>query len=152
MKRLIIGITALMVGLTGCSATGGAPAVATERQDTAARADRYAAADQIPDPVLPVKYFLGDTVQNGSLRFTVNSTRRAARIYDQFGGYYNTTGEYVIVKLTVQNLDTNPVFFYYDSQTLDLHGQQVSTDSAATGALNPACQGELSPLVHSKSA
>jgi hypothetical protein len=85
-------------------------------------------------------------VRNGSLEFTVHGVRRTTVVYDQFGGYYSAPGEYeyVIVKLTVQNVDTHPVFFYY-TQTLDLRGQQVSNDTAGTVALNPAINPMIQP-------
>jgi hypothetical protein len=37
------------------------------------------------------------------------------------------------------------VFFYYGLQTLGLHRQQVSVDTAATGALNPAVNPVIQP-------
>lgn len=154
MKWLIgiaaVALTALAIlaGVAGTKILNGGDTPPRTADTTAARADRYATADQVATPTnppAPTKYFIGDTVQNGSLRFTVNSTRRETRVYDQFGGYYYapTGNEYVIVKLTVQNVDTHPVFFYYGSQTIDLHGQQVSVDAGATNALNPA----VNPLI-----
>jgi hypothetical protein len=142
MKRLLIGgLAALAIGLTGCSVTGGAV-------PSSAPALPTLSSSSTPTPVAAPapKYFVGDTVQNGSLRFTVDSVRREARVYDQFGGYYPapTGNEYVIVKLSVKNTDTHPVFFYY-TQTLDLHGQQVSGDNAATYALNPAINPVIQP-------
>ena len=141
MKKLIGGglmALALGLGLTGCSATGGAP-INTTTATYSASLGPQTTVPPVPVILKPLKYSLGDAVQNGSLRFTVDSTRRAMVVHDRlFSVYYSAPGEYeyVIVKLTVQNVDTQPVFFYYDSQTLDLHGQQVSTDSGATGALN----------------
>jgi Domain of unknown function (DUF4352) len=141
-KTIIAALAALAIGLTGCSVTGGAP---THTATYVAQTPVTTVAPTAPTDPRIVR--IGSPVRNGSLVFTVQSTRRAAQVYDQFGGYYypHATNEYVIVKLTVQNVDTHSVFFFYGSQTLDLHGQQVSTDSAATGALNPAVTPIIQP-------
>ena len=147
MKKLIGGgLAALALGLVGCSATGGAPTAPAITASPITTPSWVHPVVTTP-PAPPLKYFLGDTVHNGSLRFTIDSVRRAVVVHDQIGGYYSsaTGNEYVIVKLTVQNVDTHPVFFYYDSQTLDLHGQQVSTASAPTGVLNSAVTPIIQP-------
>jgi hypothetical protein len=147
MKRLVIGsLAALTMGLTGCSATGGAPlhpVVPASVLPTPVAADRTATPTHAP---VPTKYFIGDTVHNGSLRFTVDSTHRTKVVHDQIGGYYPAANgnEFVIVKLSVWNESTQSVYFYY-TQTLALHGQQISGDNAATYALNPAINTVIQP-------
>jgi Domain of unknown function (DUF4352) len=146
MKKLIGGgLAALALGLVGCSATGGAPAAPAITASPITTPSWVHPVVTAP-PAPSSKYFLGDTVHNGSLRFTVDSVRRAVVVHDQIGGYYSspTGNEYFIVKLSVQNVDTHPVFFYY-TQTLDLHGQQVSNDTAATVTLNPAINPMIQP-------
>ena len=128
MKRLIGGglaALAVLAILTGCSATGGAPRSTVEQQDaTAISSPPWLHPVVTAPPALPLKYYPGDTVQNGSLQYVVQGTHTATRVYDQFGGYVPASdgAEFFIVKVSVRNVSQQAVQFFPVAQTLSVRG------------------------------
>ena len=134
MRRLIIGALAALaiVGLAGCSATGGAPKRAPVTPSPVATV----APITTTQPPAPRVVRIGSPVRNGSLVFTVQGVRRAKVVYNQFGSGWQAGGEFIIVKVTVQNLGPQPVFFFPGLQTLVVDGYQFAPEAISTSYLN----------------
>ena len=135
MKRLICGgLAALAIGLTACSATGGAGSAPTSSPTYAT----YATSTIAPTPVRVTPPGIGVPVRNGSLEFTVYGTRTATAVYDQFGGHVASAegAEYVIVKVSVRNIDTQAVQFFPTLQSVSVDGQQFTAEAMPTAFLN----------------
>jgi hypothetical protein len=151
MKRLIGGglaALAVLAILTGCSATGGAPRSTVEQQDaTAISSPPWLHPVVTAPPALPLKYYPGDTVQNGSLQYVVQGTRTATRVYDQFGGYVPASdgAEFFIVKVSVRNVSQQAVQFFPVAQTLSVRGQQFNADPMSTAFVDTTGIGVIQP-------
>jgi hypothetical protein len=67
-----------------------------------------------------------------------------AQVCDAFCSDAPAGYEIFIVRLTVQNMNTVPTFYYDSAQVLAVHGQQVSIDNMATSAAG-AATGTIQP-------
>jgi hypothetical protein len=134
--KLIGGLAALAIALTGCSAIGGAGSAPTWKPTYAT--STVATSTVAPTAVRVTPPGIGVPVRNGSLEFTVHGIRHTTVVHDQFGGYVASAegAEYVIVKVSVRNIDTQAVQFFPTLQSVSVDGQQFTAEAMPTAFLN----------------
>ena len=145
MRRVVIGgIAALAIGLTGCSATGGAPMHAAATVATQAQAVPIA-------PATPVSAPAGSAVRDGKFEFQVSRVDRMKTVGSPSNNPFmvaTAQGEFVVVTMTVRNIgDQAQNYFGQNQMLVDATSRQYAADTTADmwmntdnnplGAINP---------------
>lgn len=133
---LVLAALAILAGVAGTNLLNGDSA--SRHTATAVTQTVATVAPIAPTRLEPKPVGIGEPIRNGSLEFTVHGVRHATRVYDQFGGHVASAedAEYVIIKLSVRNIDTQAVQFFPTMQSVSVRGQQFTAEAMPTAFLN----------------
>ena len=132
----VIIVLAIAAGVAGTDLLNGGPAPMRTTTHVVQTPVATVAPIVPTRPPVPKPVGIGQPVRNGSLVFTVQGTRRATRVYDQFGGYVGAGGEFIIVTITVFNAGPQAVMFFPSGQSLVVGGYRVIPEPMSTAFLN----------------